>query len=308
MSLRQLEIVWTILRTGSVTAAAQLLHVSQPAVSIALRQYEDRLGAPLFERRRGRLIPTAEARQLLPDMNEVFERLDIVQRNLQELAAGRGGSLSLASTAAILSSDLAEAVARYRQVHPDVRIDIRRMTTTQVIERVARGEAELGLAHLEAPDRGLAAERLADIQVVCALHPAHALARRSPVSLADLACFPVATYAHDSNIGRPIRQAFLSLGLDLRDEVIINDAPTGFHLARMDVGAALVGHLASEGAEMPGVVIRPIAPSIPVPVVLLTRQDRPLSQNARQMTALLRRIRHQANCAVDEAVTAPFPS
>jgi DNA-binding transcriptional LysR family regulator len=291
MSLRQLEIIFAILRTGSVTEAARELHVSQPAVSIALRQYEDRLGTALFERRRGRLVPTAEARQLLPDLEDVFDRLDFVQRRLRDLAAGEGGSLSLVSTAAILSSDLAEAVARYRRAHPEVRIDLRRMTTTQVIERVARGHAELGLAHLEAPDQGLAAERLADIQVVCALPRNHPLSGRALVHLADLAAYPVITYAPESNIGRPVRQAFEALGLALRDQVIINDAPTGFHLARMGVGAALVGHLASRGLAMSGLKIRPILPAIPVPVVLLTRPDRPLSQNALRMVALLRQIR-----------------
>ena len=160
------------------------------------------------------------------------------------------------------------------------------------IERVARGEAELGLAHVEAPERGLASERLADIQVVCALPAGHALPAHAFVKLSDLAAFPIVTYAPESNIGRPIRDIFRSLGLTLQDQVIINDAPTGFQLPRMGIGPALVGHLASGDTGMPSVVIRPISPAIPVPVVLLTRPDRALSQNARQMVELLRHIRH----------------
>ena len=117
--------------------------------------------------------------------------------------------------------------------------------------------------------------------------PAHAF-----VKLSDLAAFPIVTYAPESNIGRPIRDIFRSLGLTLQDQVIINDAPTGFQLPRMGIGPALVGHLASGDTGMPSVVIRPISPAIPVPVVLLTRPDRALSQNARQMVELLRHIRH----------------
>lgn len=295
MNLRQLEIIYAVLRTGSVTDAARALSISQPAVSIALRQCEDRLGTRIFERRKGRLIPTAEARSLFPDVEDIFGRLTIVQRKLQDMVAGQAGSLSLASTAAILGSDLAEAVALYRQRWPGVRIQVSRLTSTQVIERVSRGDVELGLAHLEAGNDGLASERLADIQVVCALPDGHPLAAKAVIDLTDLAPLPLITYAPGSNIGGPVRQAFASLGLPLRDEVTINDAPTGFHLAQAGAGVALVGHLASNPALTRGLAIRPIKPAIPVPVVLLTRQDRPLSQIAQRMAELLRSTRHKAD-------------
>ncbi|WP_431280897.1 LysR family transcriptional regulator [Humitalea sp. 24SJ18S-53] len=304
MNLRQLEIIHAVLRTGSVTDAARALRISQPAVSIALRQYEDRLGARLFERRKGRLVPTAEARELFPDVEDIFDRLGIVHRKLQDIVSGQSGSLCIVSTAAILSSDLAEAIARYRENWPGVRIEIRRMTTTQVIERVARGDAELGLAHLEAREEELAAERLADIQVVCALPAGNPLAARRVVHLRDLAVLPLITYGPDSNIGVPVRRAFAALGLTIRDEVTINDAPTGLQLVQVGVGVALVGHLASCAVAMAGVEIRPIWPAIPVPVLLLTRQDRPVSRNAQRMVDLLRRIRApSAELAVEAAAS-----
>lgn len=288
MNLRQLEIIYAILRTGSVTDAARALHISQPAVSIALRQYEDRLGARIFERRKGRLVATAEARSLFPDIEDLFERLGIVQRRLHDMILGQTGSLTLASTAAVLSSDLADAVARFRQDWPHIRIEIRRMTTTQVIERVARGDAEIGLAHLETREHGLSVERLADIQVVCAVPTNHPLAAKRLLRLEDLAAWPIITYSPDSNIGRPLRRAFAARGLTLDDAVTINDAATGLHLARVGAGVALVGHRASAPIAVAGVEIRAIDPALPVPVLLLTRPDRPLSQNARRMVDLLR--------------------
>ena len=291
MNLRQLEIIYAVLRTGSVTDAARALHISQPAVSIALRQYEDRLGARIFERRKGRLVATAEARSLFPDIEDLFERLGIVQRRLHDMILGQSGTLALASTAAVLSSDLADAVARFRRDWPSVRIEIRRMTTTQVIERVARGDAEVGLAHLEAQEHGLSVERLADIQVVCAVPSDHALAAKRVVRLEDLSAWPIITYSPDSNIGRPLRRAFAALGLTLNDVVTINDAATGLHLARVGAGVALVGHLESAPISVAGVAIRAIEPALPVPVLLLTRPDRALSQNAQRMVDLLRGIR-----------------
>lgn len=291
MNLRQLEIIYAVLRTGSVTDAARALHISQPAVSIALRQYEDRLGARIFERRKGRLVATAEARSLFPDIEDLFERLGIVQRRLHDMILGQSGTLSLASTAAVLSSDLADAVARFRREWPRVRIEILRMTTTQVIERVARGDAEIGLAHLEARKHGLSVERLADIQVVCAVAEGHALAAKRVVGLEELAGWPIITYSPDSNIGRPLRRAFAALGLTLDDVITVNDAATGLHLARVGAGVALVGHREGAAVAVAGVEIRAIEPAMAVPVLLLTRPDRPLSQNAQRMVDILRGIR-----------------
>ena len=71
MNLKQLEVFYAIMNTGSVTAAARSLHVTQPAVSNVLKHMEQQLEFKLFERKGGRLFPTPEANHLLPDVNEI---------------------------------------------------------------------------------------------------------------------------------------------------------------------------------------------------------------------------------------------
>ena len=75
INLRQVECFYAVMRTGSVTQAARLLNVTQPAVSIAIKQLESRLKLKLFERSAGRLHATAEAKDLMPDLAEIFVRL-----------------------------------------------------------------------------------------------------------------------------------------------------------------------------------------------------------------------------------------
>ena len=86
--LRQIEVFYAIMRTGSVTDAARVLNVTQPAVSAALKQFESRLRMKLFERRGGKLQPTSEAKALLPEVKEIFDRLLAVERFSQDLAGG----------------------------------------------------------------------------------------------------------------------------------------------------------------------------------------------------------------------------
>ena len=75
MKTRYLEIFDTIMRTRSLTEAARILNVSQPALSKMLTHAEDQIGIPLFNRRRGRITPTSEALQLFKETEAVFDRL-----------------------------------------------------------------------------------------------------------------------------------------------------------------------------------------------------------------------------------------
>src|SRR3546814_3324616 len=79
MNLRQMEVFHAIMQTGSVTAAARVLHVTQPAVSAVLKHCEEQLGLKLFERTGGRLQPTREAEAIFPDIAGVFGQLEEVK-------------------------------------------------------------------------------------------------------------------------------------------------------------------------------------------------------------------------------------
>ncbi|AHV94010.1 bacterial regulatory helix-turn-helix, lysR family protein [Bordetella holmesii ATCC 51541] len=96
LTLRHIEVFHAVMRTGSVTGAARLLNVSQPAVSAVLKHCEARARIRLFERTGRRLVPTAEAVALFPDVAAIYGRLDSLTRQMQDLAGGRIGALSVA--------------------------------------------------------------------------------------------------------------------------------------------------------------------------------------------------------------------
>src|SRR5690606_15788140 len=82
ISLRQIEVFASIAATGSVRGAAEHLHLTQPAISMALAELERQLGTPLFDRERGRLKLNARGREQLPLAREILERLgDMLRRN-----------------------------------------------------------------------------------------------------------------------------------------------------------------------------------------------------------------------------------
>ncbi len=116
MNLRQLEVFYAIMQAGTVSGAARLLHVSQPNVTRVLAHTEQQLGFALFERVKGRLVPTQEAKALLPEAEKVYQQLgqfrsltNKVKQGTQHLRVGAPPVLAthlLAPTVALLSKEL----------------------------------------------------------------------------------------------------------------------------------------------------------------------------------------------------------
>ena len=98
MNLRQCEVFRVVMEAGTVTAAADLLHVSQPAVSKILAQLERDLGFRAFLRVRRRLVPTPEAQALYDEVRRAFVSLDYLTRFARDLKGLRQGRLVLAAS------------------------------------------------------------------------------------------------------------------------------------------------------------------------------------------------------------------
>jgi DNA-binding transcriptional LysR family regulator len=124
MRFRQLEVFFTIMQTGTVSAAAQRLRVSQPSVTKTLKQTEDMLGYQLFERFKGRLQPTEEARALLKETTRAYAALEDVRQLSARLKHGIEGTLRVASTPSLGLQILPDAVALYAGEHPRVRFEL----------------------------------------------------------------------------------------------------------------------------------------------------------------------------------------
>ena len=136
MTLRQLEVVRAVCRHGSVTAAASALNVSQPAISMMLRECALITGFPLFLRRQGRLQPTAETRALLTELDRVFEGVERIGRLVHDMRDTGIGSVQIAATPTLADHLVPPAVAAFRLARPRIQVAIRTMDNLSVVECV----------------------------------------------------------------------------------------------------------------------------------------------------------------------------
>lgn len=177
ISPRQLQIFVEVARSGSVRAAAERLHLSQPAASMALAQMERQLGAPVFSRQGGRLHVNPRGRELLPLAQELLQRyVEFGQRAAPGEALG--GSLRLGTSRTVGNYWLKDLLGGFARGHAGVAIDLRIGNTEEVAVQLLDHTLDLGCVE------GPVAHPLLELRpwredalVICA-PPDHPLARQ----------------------------------------------------------------------------------------------------------------------------------
>ena len=124
MRLRHIEVFQAIVQTGSISAAARLLNVSQPNISRVLNHAEQQLGFALFERRIQGMSVTAEGRRLLPEVEDLYQRLQSITQLTEQLRRGEGQIVRVGAAHAFGQMVLAPALVTWRQQVPSVSVEL----------------------------------------------------------------------------------------------------------------------------------------------------------------------------------------
>jgi DNA-binding transcriptional LysR family regulator len=186
MDLRQLEIVKTVAESGSFTAAARLLHVSQSAISRQILVLEEELKEPVFLRlgRRVRLTPAGEAvlqlgRRVLADVRDTTSAIVERQRKLT-------GSIHLAGGMTVCLHVFPALLKEYRRQHPDVEVKLTTGGTPQLLERLRSGVVDVALLTLPVEGNDLTQVPVMREELLLVAHASHALLKQRRIRARDL--------------------------------------------------------------------------------------------------------------------------
>jgi DNA-binding transcriptional LysR family regulator len=146
INLRQVEAFHAVMRTGSMTGAANLMSVTQPAVTRLIRDFEEAMALPLFERRGNQLIPTPQAIALIPEVERSFIGLDRIARLAAGIREHTAGSLRIAAMPAVANTLLPRFLAQFLSQRPNLQISILGVPSHQVVEMVSAGQVDIGYA------------------------------------------------------------------------------------------------------------------------------------------------------------------
>jgi len=287
LNLRQIEVFRAIMLSGSISGASKLLFVSQPAVSRLIAYTEQRLGRMLVERIKGRLYPTPEARRLFVEVTALYQNVQRVNEVADNLAENREGQLRLSCSPSLGQSLLPRAIARFRQLHPEIRIVLQTLIPAVMEQSLLTQQVELGVAYMPVNHPSLATRPLYENRIVAVLPAGHPLAARRQVTAAELAREPLIGYSADIPFGMLVHKLFGAEDAQPEPRIEVQQAHVACALVQAGAGVALVDEITVAGPIWSQVVTVPIADTVSAPVNVFHLQLQPLSRLAQAFIDVL---------------------
>lgn len=199
MELRHLRYFAAVADELHFGRAAGRLAISQPPLSLAIRQLEDELGAKLFERDSKRVALTPAGEAFLDDVRHLLAQSGEAAEHARRVAGGSTGRLRVGFSGSMLYRGLPQAVAAYRSAWPGVVLTLVELNSAEQIDALAHDRLEAGFVHVPQVPDGLDGLLVADEPFVACLPEGHALARSSRLDLRELAAEPFVLFARSAS-------------------------------------------------------------------------------------------------------------
>ncbi len=291
MNIRQLEAFRAFMMAGSTKAAAHLLGVSQPAVSRLIDQLERSLAIDLFDRSKGRLIPTPEALLLHEEVERTFISVDKIREIAADIRMANAGKLTLGVLPALSLRFVPRAVELFRKTHPKTSISINIQTSAKIEEWAAAQQIDIGIAEHPFARTGVDSDDFCREPYVIAAPIGHRLAKHRIVRPEHLEGEDFVSLTRHTVVRHIVDQIFQKaqverrLGLEAQNSAVICD------LIERGLGVGLVDPFTAHDFR-DRVLIRPFLPGVEFHLALLHPSHRPLPKMARAFLTTLRTCRN----------------
>ncbi|WP_411879824.1 LysR substrate-binding domain-containing protein [Polaromonas sp. YR568] len=275
MRLRQLEAFRAIMLCQTVTRAADMLFISQPAVTRLLADLEESAGFPLFERARGRLHPTAEAQLLYEEVNRSLIGVERIARMAHAIKTQQRGALHVAAPPSIALSFLPRAIAGFLKDHGEIKIMLGVYDSRTIVDMVIGQRCDVGIVNLSISNTGTHGDTLLSAAHVCVVPVGHRLAGREVVVPADIE--GELFISHPNNIATRllIDAMFAAHGVKYKPaQVEVQVSAAMCSLVAAGQGIALVDAITAMEYKGGDLRFIPFEPSVPLEFSVLTPLQR----------------------------------
>lgn len=207
VSYRNMLAFIRVAESATFAEAAEKLHITQPALSSAIKKMEEQLGGKLFSRSTRRIHLTPEGETLLPTAKRLIDEWDETFQDMQNLFAVRQGKLTLAAMPSFAESRLPEILNRFHSQFPNIRLRIVDVVMEEVIDSVITGRAELGFTFEPEIMDGLVFSPMFDDCFVAVVHENHPLAGKKHIDLQQCFSYPFIAMNRGSAVRKWTEQA-----------------------------------------------------------------------------------------------------
>ena len=276
LRFRQLQAFHAVIETGTVTGAAAHLGISQPGISNLLSQLEQQTQLTLFERSRGRLVPTPEAGVLFQEIDTVVRGLDHVAQAVTDLQNQKAGQLQVTAPHALSIGFMPREIARFARDRPNLSISYQAQYSARIQEWVQAGLFEIGICEVPV-QRDIFEAEVFRFECLCTVPDGSDLAAREELTPKDLDGYPFVVMGPEHMTYRRTRDAFDRAGAVWNPRVHTHLHQNTLSFVKQGFGAALVDPFTTAFDFEGGFVARKFAPQVTLDLAIITSRQRPLS-------------------------------
>jgi LysR family transcriptional regulator, carnitine catabolism transcriptional activator len=279
---RQLHLFVLVASTLNISRASAVLGVSQPALSRAIKDFEDELGVALFRRTTRSVVLTPEGQQFLPMAKRFLGDLHHAVESLKNEKNELGGAVSVALGSAFAASVLSVVLRDFLHKHPGVHVDLNEDSSTGIAARVQRGEVDFGIGTRVGDVQSMVYERLLTAPIGIVFNPEYFRLPQRP-STARLKKLPLIRDVDDASVMNLLRLDGSEAISGIQVGNHVSSLALQLALTKAGVGVAVVSALAASHPMADDLQFVPLLPAASRELFLICRKDRPLRPPARAL-------------------------
>jgi DNA-binding transcriptional LysR family regulator len=288
LTLRQIRAFVAVARFESFTKAAELLHLTQPALTVQVRQFEEALGLRVFDRSTRHVWLTAAGKDLAPVLQSLLHELDVVVESSKHLSAKRVGVVRIGCLPSIATTLLPAAIAQFQAAYPNISFVIKDEVAKRIIAKVRQEEVDFGITDVDVNAPDLFSTVLVEEPMHAFFPAGHPVATVAKLTLEELAKYPLVLTIPESNARAMIDTAFSSIGRLAVASCEVTNMATAFAMVRAGLGITILPARACDLSMMPDLRARSVeAPGFIRRIAITRKSDRSLSPAAQVFVDLL---------------------
>ncbi len=281
VTLKQLRAFTTVAKTLSFAESSIHLSISQPALSITVKNLEEIVGGKLLSRTTRSVVLTPEGKDFYPVAVSLLSDLEAAIEDVQNLFLLQKGKLEIAVMPTFANSLLPEILRGFHSQHPNIDIRVQDVVAETVVELVRKGRVELGISFDPGPISELDFKPLFRDEFVVAFPKDHPFASQEKVSWKDLQKYDYLTLQRPSSIRLLIDQTLGEHGITLKPSVEVHQLATIGRMVAEGLGVSVVPSVSQKQMMEMGAKCMPLkAPQITRDVGVLSRRGYPVSSAA----------------------------
>jgi DNA-binding transcriptional LysR family regulator len=291
INLRQIEAFKAVIENGTISRAALMVSISQPAMSKLIAHLEADTGLRLFDRIKGRLAPTEHALRLYEEVGRIFAGVREVENAVDAIRREEQGRLSVGVMPALSGAFIQQATMDFLKDRRGVFCSIESLSSQWIVDRLIASKLDVGLVDARINNPYVTLEPLMEHPLVCIMPLGHPLAAKNEILPQDLHQIPFVGFHPDADVGQVVEGMFEKYSIEPQIVLTANVALALCEFVAAGLGVSLVHPLVVSGLKH-RTVVRRFQPDLPLKYQLCRRAD---GRNARLVEAFAQQVRITAD-------------